>query len=456
MARGRSRLVTLLSLALPMVLARASQSVMTFADVLQVKNLGEKSIAAVATGGLNTMTFVMLPMGLTFIVQSFVAQLVGRGDLKDTRRFAWYGLGFALFAGIGAAIAIPLVLPVLGLVSYPEDVRDLMGGYMQIRLLSVFAAVGIEALGSWYGGLGNTWMAMIAGLITMVVAVIGNAILIPYFGVDGAAIACVIATWLGFGFLAVAFWRGWGGAPKQHGPLGLSRRELWRVARFGLPNGLNWFFEFAAFDLFVNVVVAKLGAITVAALNIVIAVNSLAFMPAFGLATAGSILSGQSIGAGEKDKVWSHVKLTLACTIVWEGAMALLYLLAPDRVFSLFAPSGGGAMLVATGAPMLMISAIWQVFDAAGMTLNETLRAAGDTAWTATVRVAIAWGLFLPGSLLVVRTWHGGANGAMACLVGYLAVLALVLAARFKSGAWKRIELIEPKVEAVLLAESTG
>ena len=40
--------------------------------------------------------------------------------------------------------------------------------------------------------------------------------------------------------------------------------------------------EFAAFDLFVNVVVAKLGPITVAALNIVIAVNSLAFMPAFG------------------------------------------------------------------------------------------------------------------------------------------------------------------------------
>ena len=454
-AAMRSRLATLLTLAAPMVLARASQSVMTFADVLQVKDLGEKSIAAVATGGLNAMTFVMLPTGMTFIVQSFVAQLVGRGDLKDTRRFAWYGLGFALLAGIASAIAIPLVLPALGLVSYPDDVRHLMASYIQIRLLSVFAAVGIEALGSWYGGLGNTWMAMFAGCITMVCAVVGNAILIPHFGVDGAAIACVIATWLGFLFLVVAFWRGWGSAPKQHGPLGLSRRELWRVARFGLPNGLNWFFEFAAFDLFVNVVIAKLGSVTVAALNIVIAVNSLAFMPAFGLASAGSILAAQSIGAGDKDRVWSHVKLTLACTIVWEGAMAVLYVLAPDRVFSLFAPSGGGATLIATGAQMLMISALWQVFDAAGMTLNETLRAAGDTAWTSTFRVAIAWALFVPGSLVVVRVWHGGANGAMACLVGYLAVLAIALAARFKSGAWKRIQLLEPKVEAVL-AGSAG
>ncbi|MEP6865148.1 MAG: MATE family efflux transporter, partial [Deltaproteobacteria bacterium] len=158
----RSRLVTLLALALPMVLARATQSVITFADAIQVKDLGSDAIAATATGGLNTMTFVMLPMGLAFIVQSFVAQLVGRGDRDQTRRFAWYGLGFAALAGIVAAIAIPFVTPVLGLASYTPEVRDLMASYMQIRLLSVVAAVGIEALGNWYGGLGNTWMQMIA------------------------------------------------------------------------------------------------------------------------------------------------------------------------------------------------------------------------------------------------------------------------------------------------------
>jgi len=451
----RSRLVTLLALALPMVLARASQSVITFADALQVKELGPGAIAATATGGLNTMTFVFLPMGLAFIVQSFVAQLVGRGDHDQTRRFAWYGLGFAVIAGIVAALAIPFVAPALGLASYTPEVRELMTGYMDIRLLSVAAAVGVEALGNWYGGLGNTWMQMIAGLITMVAAVTCNAIFIPYYGVDGAAIGSVIATWLGFAFLLVAFWRGWGGAPKQHGPLGLSKRELWRVARFGLPNGLNWFLEFAAFDAFINVVVAKLGSVTVAGLNVVIAVNSIAFMPAFGLASAGAILSGQAIGQNARDKVWGNVKLTLLCTIAWEGAMAIAYVAAPRHILSWFAPADGNAALVAVGASMLAVSALWQVFDAIGMTLNETLRAAGDTAWTAGARIIIAWGLFAPGSYLVVSVWHGGAVGAMGCLCGYLALLALVLALRFRSGAWKRIELIEPKVEE-LLAEVAG
>lgn len=433
-----------------MVLARASQSVMTFADALQVKNLGSDAIAATATGGLNSMTFVMLPMGLTFIVQSFVGQLVGRGDLAETRRFAWYGLAFSLIAGIVAALAIPFVMPALAHSSYTPEMRALMGSYMQIRLLSVMAAVGIEALGGWYGGLGNTWMQMIAGLITMAMAVIGNALLIPHYGVDGAAIACVIATWTGFGFLALAFWRGWGGAPKQKGPLGLSRRELWRVARFGLPNGLNWFLEFGAFAVFINVIVAKLGAVTVAAFNVVIAVNSIAFMPAFGLASAGSILAAQEIGKNAKDQVWSVVKLTLFATCAWEGAMSLVYFFAPQTVLKLFAPDGGGAELVTVGATMLAISAVWQLFDATAMTLNETLRAAGDTAWTATVRILIAWVLFIPGSYIVVRVLGGGAGAAMACMVTYLSLLAVALAYRFKSGKWKHIHLIEPKVEEIL------
>jgi MATE family multidrug resistance protein len=81
----------------------------------------------------------------------------------------------------------------------------------------------------------------------------------------------------------------------------LSRRELARVVRFGLPNGLKWFLEFAAFQLFVNVVLSNLGDQTVAALNavLVLAVNTVGFMPALGLASAGAILAGQAIGRGD-------------------------------------------------------------------------------------------------------------------------------------------------------------
>ena len=433
-----------------MVLARASQSVITFADAIQVKHLGFKAIAATATGGLNVIGFVILAMGTVFIVQSFVAQLVGRGDRDDTPLFAWYGLAISVIAAVVSAALIPVVGPALALTGYSPEVRDQMTDYMAIRMLSIGAIVGVEALGNWYGGLGNTWMQMTAGLITMVTAVFFNWVLIdghlgaPAMGVNGAALASTIASFLGFFFLAIAFWRRWGKAPTARATH-LSLRELGRVLRFGLPNGLNWFLEFAAFQLFVNGVLAQLGDETVAALNVVIAVNSVSFMPAFGLASAGAILAGQAIGRGNRDAVWPQVKVTLLCTMTWMGAIGIVYAVAPGHVLSLFASAHSG-QLVAIGTTMLVISAAWQLTDAIGLTLSETLRAAGDTTWTAAARLILAWAGFTPAAFLVVATFHGGPNGAMLCLVAYLGLLAAAFAWRFRSGAWKRIELIEPKL----------
>ncbi|HEX7842582.1 MAG TPA: MATE family efflux transporter [Kofleriaceae bacterium] len=440
----------LLQLAVPMVLARASQSVITFADAIQVKHLGVQAIAATATGGLNVLGFVVLAWGTVFIIQSFVAQLSGRGERDQAPRFAWYGLAIALgAAAIGMAL-VPLIRPALTLTDYSAEVRGQMAGYMAIRMTSIFAVIGVEVLGNWYGGLGNTWMQMVAGVLTMATAVFLNWVLIdghlgaPAMGVNGAALASTIASFLGFGFLAVAFWRRWGGAPTTR-TTGLTFRELRRVLRFGLPNGINWFLEFAAFQLFVNGVLANLGDATVAALNIVIAVNSMSFMPAFGLASAGAILAGQAIGRGARDAVWPQVKVTLLCAMAWMGAIGLVYAAIPGRVLSLFASAHSGD-LVAIGTTMLLISTAWQLADAVGITLSETLRAAGDTAWTAAVRVVLAWIVFTPAAFLTVLRFGGGPIGAILCLVGYIGLLSIALAWRFRSGAWKRIELIEPRL----------
>jgi MATE family multidrug resistance protein len=272
-------------------------------------------------------------------------------------------------------------------------------------------------------------------------------------GVDGAALSSTIGSYVGLAFLGFAFWRRWGmaigGAPapaRRHPFATLTMRELWRVLRYGIPNDLNWFADFAAFQLFVNWVFASLGDDTLAALNVVIAINSVAFMPAFGLASAGAILAGQAIGRGDRDAVWPHVKLTIAVAAVWMGTIGTTYLVFPGPLLRLFDSANASPHFVEVGITMLLISAAWQLFDAIGITLSETLRAAGDTAWTATARLVLAWALFIPGAYLVVKVWDGGPVGAMICLVVYLALLAVAFAYRFKSGAWRTIQLIEPKL----------
>ncbi len=448
----RLSLRTLLALAFPMVLARATQAVITACDAAFVASLGSDALTATTTGGINTYAFIILPMGTVFIVQSFAAQLRGRGDLRATRRYAMYGLWLALAAGLLAVAAIPLIPAILS-ASFSGALHALMSRYMMIRLLSVGAVVGTEALGAWYAGLGNTRMQMFAGAITMTVNVplawglIHGAFGLWALGVSGAALASVIASWLGFGFIALAFKSGWG-VPEQARPSdvrpALSIRELGRVLRFGLPNGVNWFLEFAAFELFLNGVMPELGSVPLGALMIVMAINNVSFMPAFGLASSGAVIAGAAIGEGKLERVWPAVRLTLASTFVWMGFIGSLYMLFPHTILGWFAPPDRRAEVIAVGARMLFISAGWQLFDATAMTMTEVLRAAGDTAWSAVTRIIIAWGIFMPSAFVAVRVYGGGPDAALGCLVLYLGLLAMALAWRFHSGAWRNIRLTEP------------
>ena len=431
-----------------MVLARATQSVIGFTDALLVAPLGEEALAAVTTGSLNTFAVIIFPMGTVFIVQSFTAQLHGRNELGGIRRYAGYGLFIALVCGILAGALIPLVRPLLGLLDYAPRVHDLMSTYLSIRLLSVGAAAGTEALGNWYGGLGNTRPAMVAGVLTMLVNLLGAYALIeprfglPGYGVTGAAWASVGASWLGFLSLLAWFLLGRGYA-KSQAPIGFSSAEFRRVLRFGIPNGVNWFLEFAAFTLYINVVVAHLGTTVLAAFNVVMQINSLSFMPAFGLASAGAILAGDAIGRREHDQVWPIVRLTAAVGGAWMLSIGLLYALLPGTFIGWFTPRDVPARaLLEAGTTMLTMAAIWQLFDALALTFSEALRAAGDTAWCMGARIVLAWFLFTPLAWALVFWLEGGVITVMVSLIAYIAALALAFAARFASGAWRKIDLV--------------
>jgi MATE family multidrug resistance protein len=219
------------------------------------------------------------------------------------------------------------------------------------------------------------------------------------------------------------------------------------MLRFGIPNGLNWFMEIAAFTLFLNAVVSKLGTTVLAAMNAIIQLNSISFMPAFGLASAGAVLVGQAIGRGAKDDVPRLLRVTAGVTLAWQCGVGLVYLTLPELLMRAFETSAGPSELVRIGAIMLAWSAAWQVFDAFGLTVGEALRAAGDTAWCMWARLSAAWTIFVPVAWWVVGVRDGGPVSTIVVVVVYLAILALAFLWRFGSGAWRRIELVEAEVQ---------
>src|SRR5690606_20497483 len=145
-----------------------------FCDALMVAPLGEAALAAVTTGAMDVLCLVMLPLGTMFILQSFAAQLRGKGDLVAAGRYGYYGLLVAALAGVLGLVLLPLLGPALGLIGYEPAVREHMQDYMSVRFLSVTALIGAEGFANWYGGMGNTRIALVTSLFTTTANVAPN------------------------------------------------------------------------------------------------------------------------------------------------------------------------------------------------------------------------------------------------------------------------------------------
>ncbi len=445
----------LLTLAWPIIISRSAQTVISVSDAFMVAPLGEEALAATTTGALNVFGLFILPMGTAFIISSFAAQLFGRGDHGGARRYGFYGVIFSLLLEILFLAFVGVVPNLIGTLDYSPGVANLMTQYCEVRLISGGAAIGLEALGNYYGGIGNTRLPMVLQIVCMVLNVVLNWVLIyghfgaPAMGVKGAALASTIATCISFAILLLCFLQGIGAEPTARKHLGSLRwTEFVRMLRFGFPSGINWFVEFAAFSLFVNVVLNGLGTTTLAAFMAAMQVNQVSFMPAFGLTSAGAILVGQAIGAKSLDAVPKTVRLTAIATCTWQGSVALIYVIFAKWVMLPLAPPGAErAAFLELGARVLVLSATWQLTDALSMSFAEALRAAGDTKFIAWARGIIAWVLFVPGAYVSVRVFGGGIDWAIFWLSGYLGVLALILWLRFRAGVWKTLDLTGQEAE---------
>lgn len=463
-ARRAPTLSALLALAWPIVVSRSAQVVVGFTDAAMVADLGDAAMAATTAGSLNSFALLILPFGIVSAVASFASQLAGRGDFEGARRYGWYGLIVAAVGQIACLASLPFMGHAVGLMSHPAEVGGPMRDYLVLRLSTGGAAIGLEALGNYYAGVNRTRIPMLAQILAMVLNVALCWVLIyghlgaPAMGVRGSALASALATLIAFLALFACFWFRVGAperderVPRRASPLRLI--ELRRVLKFGLPSGLNWFLEFAAFVVFVDLVVADLGTVPLAAMMAVMQLNSIAFMPAFGIASAGAVFVGQAIGAGRKDDVPATVGLTMRVTAAWQGLVALMYLAVPFVLLHPFQPPSDAAVFVATGAVVLRLSAAWQLFDAAANTLAEALRAAGDTTFSSIARAVIAWGIFTPGVFVSVRSLRGGIVAATLWLVAYLALLAGVLWLRFRSDRWREIRLVDHASEELLPEEA--
>jgi MATE family multidrug resistance protein len=123
--------------------------------------------------------------------------------------------------------------------------------------------------------------------------------------------------------------------------------------------------------------------------------------------------------------------------------MGFVIWFARDTLVGFFNEEGNPEVQrIATDAAIFIV--IVQAFDALAITFAGALRGAGDILWPSVVQIAMAYVLGVGGSWLVA--WlkpEWGSLGPWGTVSAYIVVLGVVLWARFASGRWRLMRVID-------------
>jgi MATE family multidrug resistance protein len=181
-----------------------------------------------------------------------------------------------------------------------------------------------------------------------------------------------------------------------------------------------------------------MGDASMAASQAFVMLLSLSFMQAIGISIASSTLVGRYVGAGDHPGVRRSFRSSLLLGVGLAGVVAVLFVTVPGPLLRIFTDD---AAVVALGRPLLLLGALFQLFDAVAIISEGALRGAGDTRWPFLVETAMGWGFFVPLAYGLGVALEGGLTGAWLGGLVYISLLALLLVRRFRSGAWQQIRI---------------
>ena len=431
------KLRLIISLSIPSILAQISATVMFFIDASMVGHLGAKASASI--GLVETTGWLMGGLGaaanMGFSVQ--VAHAIGANDFERARRVLRQSLVCCLLWSLSITTVALLVsgrLP-YWLGGSAEIAHDASLYFALIGVFGIFYQ--IEGLGgSMLKCSGNMKIPSMLNICMCLMDVIFNYLFIYILGMGvmgaalGTGLAELVTACLMMYFLLVrSDMLSLVGRPGSFKP---KADVVQNAIKIGAPMGLQHLLMGGA-QIVSTLIVAPLGTVAIAAHSLGITVESLCYMPGFGIAEAATTLVGQSFGAGKRKLTQSFAHMSTGLGVAVMTLMGVLMWIFASELMSLMTPVDE---IIAIGAECLRIEAFAEPMFAASIVINGIFIGVGDTLRPAIMSLASMWGVRLTLAALLATTY--GLPGVWTAMAIELTFRGIIFLVRLVQGGWMR------------------
>jgi MATE family multidrug resistance protein len=429
----------MMRMAVPLALAELGWMAMGLEDTVMAGRLGA---AALGAGSLGSMLFYPIAIcgtGLLLGMDTLVAQSHGAEDAADCRRTLVNGVWLSVAVAPFLALAILCLIPILRATGTNTGVMVLFDPFLKALAWGLPPLLFYAAFRRYLQAISVVRPVTFALVSANVVNVLGNWILMyghwgaPRMGLEGSGWSTTIARcYMAAVLLAAIVWherrKGTVAAAISWRP---SLERMRRLVSLGTPAALQILFEGAVFGL-VSVFAAHLDAASLAAHSIVINVVSTTYMVPLGVSSAAAVRVGQAFGAGDARGAVARGWTAILLGALFMGSAGVALGAAPRWIVRIYT---NDAAVIACGALLLRIAALFQLFDGLQVVATGALRGLGDTRTPMLAHLVGYWALGLPVAYLLCFRFGWGAAGIWVGLSAALILIgsALVLAWRWRT-----------------------
>jgi MATE family multidrug resistance protein len=431
-------LFSVIALALPLIGGHLAQFAVGLTDTVMVGWYGVAELAALVLATSYHFTIFIMGSGFAWAVMPLVAAAAGTADDRQVRRVTRMGLWISILFG---AAALPLFLwsaPILLALGQEAQVAADAQSYLRIIAIGLIPSLLVMVLKSYLAALGRTQVVFWVMLGMAVLNALLNWALIfgnwgaPELGIRGAAIASVILQIAGLAALVLysriatpdyalfqRFWR-----PDTD--------ALARVFRLGWPIGLTNLAEVGLFAASAFMM-GWVGTTALAAHGIAITLASATFMLHLGLSNAATIRAGRAFGRRDERALRDGAIAAIALSLTVAFLTVAVFLAIPEPLVRLFLDPAEPAApaIVALGASLLALAALFQLADGAQVMALGLLRGVQDTKVPMIIAGLAYWAVGMPASYLLGFPLGWGAAGIWLGLVAGLVIAGALLMIRF-------------------------
>jgi putative MATE family efflux protein len=440
------------TLAWPSVMTMLLQTFNSLMDVFFVGHLpnGAAALAATGVGGSIVFLLISLAMGVSVGTTALVARFTGAREPEQVALVTGQSitLSFVIALLFGTLTYVgrgPMVALMLDSHRSPESAA-LCVQFLSAALLCALPLFVMNALMGAFRGLGDTRTPLLITCVTIAVHITGNAVLIygrlglPALGVRGAGIALASSVWVGCALYIVALlYRSPLQGMLQRRHLRLSREWAWRILRIGIPAALQALIRTLGMMSFTGLLARTVeGAAGVAAMQIGLRAEGIAFMPGFGYSVATSALVGQSLGAKDTERAERYAWAASVQSVTVMTFMAVVFYCLATPLTRLFTHD---STVLRLGTDYLRINAFSEPFLGVSMVLIGALQGAGDTIRPTWITFFTMWLIRMPLAYFLMFTLHENTHGAWIAINTTTIIGGFLTYGLFRSGAWKRLKV---------------